>query len=358
MICGISIYPGLKCALQDKLCLIEKAAQYGYKKIFTSLQIPETDAAQAAAEWEAVRRLAAACGMDIVADVSPAALRFLHMTKLDFAGLSRRGIKTLRLDYGYSPAQIAAYTKNDAGLSIQLNASTISGEFLQALAEAGADFTHLDGLHNFYPREGTGLDEAFFLSKNALLRSFSIKIGAFLPSFVRPRPPLCAGLPTLEAHRAMPFQLAARHLHALGCDTIFIADELPNEEELNVLSRLRSDDAIHLSLWPYTKNQDVLRLLCGTFSTRLDEARDAFRAQESRALCQNLTIEPEHTADAQPGSVTLDNRNYGRYMGELQIKKRACAADERVNVVGQIPQDELFLLRYLSPGRKFRFILQ
>ena len=43
MLNGISIYPGLDNTLEENLDLIRKASQFGLKRIFTSLHIPETN---------------------------------------------------------------------------------------------------------------------------------------------------------------------------------------------------------------------------------------------------------------------------------------------------------------------------
>ena len=51
------------------------------------------------------------------------------------------------------------------------------------------------------------------------------------------------------------------------------------------------------------------------------------------------------------GDVTIDNSNYGRYMGELQIVLHDLPADRRVNVIGRIVSEDLCLLEKL-PSQK------
>ena len=68
-----------------------------------------------------------------------------------------------------------------------------------------------------------------------------------------------------------------------------------------------------------------------------------------------LQIEPANTKVRPHGAVTLDNKNYPRYAGELQIIKRPQPADERTNVAAQVLDEECFLLNYIIPGKKFAF---
>lgn len=354
MLTGISIYPGLNNSLDENVNLITIAAKSGCTRIFTSLHIPEASYSRLQNEFNTISAAAAAHQMDIISDVSPRTLEFLNIDELDFTSLAALGVKTARLDYGYPPEDIADFTHNSAGIKIQLNASTITAEFLQALRGAQADFRQIDALHNFYPRPGTGLSERFFQQKNALLHAFGIRTGAFLPSFKRPRLPLQAGLPTLEIHRTMSVELSARHLNALGCDTVFIGDCLPTADELTAINSTKSG-TVELTIQLQTDDAAVRSLLGHTFTTRADEAQCSFRAQESRELLADITIAPHNTTSIQRGSVTLDNSDYGRYKGELQISKTDQTADDRVNVIGQIPPTELFMLNYLQPEGKFRF---
>jgi hypothetical protein len=351
---GISIYMGLDNTLEENLALIEAAAKCGCTKIFTSLHIPEADYAKLKSEFNFISRAAKENNMAIISDVSPQTLEFLGINQLDKNALIALGITILRMDYGVTPQEIAALSRC-GDIKVQINASTATREFLTTLEKHHADFSRIDALHNFYPREGTGLSEKFFAAKNALLKEFSLKTGAFIASGNRPRAPLFMGLPTLEAHRQMSVSLAARHLAALGCDNIFIGDSLPSLDELGALSVVE-DDAVILRFEKIADAPFIRRLLAHKFTTRADEARDAFRAAESRALCKNIVIKKENAIAIERGSVTLDNEGYGRYQGELQISKIEKKADSRVNVIGKVKADEIFLLDYLYPARSFRFI--
>ncbi|SFW58376.1 DUF871 domain-containing protein [Selenomonas ruminantium] len=350
---GISLYPGLDNTLTENLQLLEQAARCGIRRVFTSLHIPETDVAVLKKELAMLLEAARKYGMEIISDVSPRTLSMLDMPKFDMSTFQQLGITTLRLDYGYEAAQIAEFSHNELGIRLQLNASTITEKILSELQAAGVDFSHLDALHNFYPRRGTGLSEVALCRKNALLKQYGIKVGAFVPSQGKQRGPLFEGLPTLEAHRLWHTDRSARHLAALGVDSVFLSDSLPLPEELATVGKLRGNEVV-VEAQLLTGDKIQQELLNHTFTAREDEARDAIRAQESRGLLQG-PVEPERNKERRRGAITIDNKDYLRYMGELEIIKKSQPADKRVNVVGRVSECELFMLKYITPGRKFSF---
>ena len=371
---GISIYPGLDNTPAENMALIQSAARLGITRIFTSLQIPETDRTLFRQQLHELLKLANSLHMDVISDISPASLELLGMEEFSLPRLHQKGLRTLRLDDGFTAAQIAELSQNDCGISLQLNASVLNEAALKKLQQQGCRLDRLEALHNFFPRENTGLSEEFTLRKTRLLQSYGIKTGAFVPSFARPRSPLKAGLPTLELHRETSFSFAIRHLAAMGMDCIFIGDSLPAEEELAALAEL--DDSAVLLRPEWLPGLTALEgeLCHQVFTARPDEARDVLRTVESRRLAAQMlkkqaqeknhannifpSISPrQETGLPRPaGTITLDNQLYQRYQGELQITKTDLPPDRRINVLGQLPALEQSLLKYISPGRKFRFI--
>jgi uncharacterized protein len=354
MINGISLYPGLDNSAEENLQLLTKAAELGLKRLFTSLHIPETDVVKLRKEFRQLIHMARSYDMEVISDVSPFTLKLLEIDKFSLRAFDKIGITTIRLDDGYSLQEIVELTKNPQKLKIQLNASVLTANILDTLRNLGVNFTKLDALHNFYPREGTGLSGKTLLKQNKLLHSYGINVGAFVPSQNKKRGPLKAGLPTLESDRYLSVSLGARKLVALGVDSVFMGDSLPTIKELEELSVLKAGQ-VTIRIQVLTKDPYARQLLQQVFTARRDEARDAIRAQESRILLDGVVIEPENTKERGLGSITLDNKGYGRYMGELQLIKRAQRADFRTNVIGQILPSEEFLLAFITPGRKYGF---
>ena len=352
---GISIYPGLENTHEENLELIELAASCGIQRLFTSLHIPETRPEAFKKELGATFQSARKHQMEVISDITPHAMELLGISDASLSTLRMGGISTLRLDDGYSVEKIAKLSRNKQGMRIQLNASTMTGKLLTALIQAEADFSNMDALHNFYPRPGTGLSEETIVRKTVMLHKAGIRVGAFIPSQGgKRRGPLYDGLPTLEDHRETEADLAARHLVALGIDSVFLADSLPEEREIRALASLREDQIV-VRAQMLTKDPVQRELLGKTFTARVDEARDAIRAQESRGILSG-PIYPEHTVERRPGDITIDNEGYLRYMGELEIIKTEQPADERTNVAARVLESEQFLLDYITPGRKFSFL--
>ena len=353
---GISLYPGLDNTPDENLALLEKAAQAGIRRVFTSLHIPETDVAALKQEIGSLLRAARRHHMEVISDVSPATCKLLDLPEFNPASFRMLGITTLRLDYGFSAEEMARLTHRFPEMRFQLNASTITNRILKDLQDAGTDFSHIDALHNFYPRRGTGLSEPALVHANILLHRYGIRVGAFVASQGRRRSPLGDGLPTLEEHRDEAAELSARHLVALGCDSVFLADSLPTGEEIQAIGQLQGDQ-VTLHAHYMTKDPIQRELLAHTCTSRLDEARDAIRAQESRPLLREMhaTIHPDNTTTHPIGAITIDNETYGRYMGELQIIRMPQPADPRTNVAAMVDESECNLLQYITPGRKFSF---
>lgn len=353
---GISLYPGLDNTPDENLALLERAAQAGIRRVFTSLHIPETDVAALKQEIGSLLRAARRHHMEVISDVSPATCQLLDLPEFTPTSFRMLGITTLRLDYGFSAEEMARLTHRFPEMRFQLNASTITNRILKDLQDAGTDFSHIDALHNFYPRRGTGLSEPVLVHANILLHRYGIRVGAFVASQGRRRSPLGDGLPTLEEHRDEAAELSARHLVALGCDSVFLADSLPTDEEIQAIGQLQGDQ-VTLHAHYMTKDPVQRELLAHTFTSRLDEARDAIRAQESRPLLREMhaTIHPDNTTTHPIGAITIDNEGYGRYMGELQIIRVPQPSDPRTNVAAMIDESECNLLQYITPGRKFSF---
>lgn len=351
---GFSVYFGLDNTKEENIKLLKDAHNLGFTRIFTSLHIPEANYEVLKVEVKEFFQLAKEYDMDIISDISPNTFKFLELEDMDLKGLRDMGVKTIRIDFGYDEKDISDMTKNEYGIKIQLNASTVTEEFFERLDKYNPNYENVDALHNFYPRVGTGISEECMIRKNKLLKKKGIKASAFVQSNNRKRSPLKDGLPTLEDHRNKEVREAANHLFALENTSVFIGDSLPSMDELKDLSTLKPN-VIELNIHVNTKDEVTLRLLNQVYSARTDEARDAIRASESRLILNGDIIEPFNTVDKKYGDITIDNKDYQRYMGELQILKSDQNKDIRTNIVGFVLQKDLFLLKYIRGSKQFQF---
>ncbi|WP_340373507.1 MupG family TIM beta-alpha barrel fold protein [Peribacillus sp. FSL E2-0218] len=325
---GISFY------LQDPDASnqIIRAANLGVGRAFTSLHIPEEKGELVGRMCELLK-LAQTLGVDIHADVSLKTLD--HLGIAEFTDLAPLGVKGIRLDDGFDMDTITALSKV---FSLSLNASTLNEEELLAILESGIKPQSLIAWHNFYPRPETGLVEAFFHEQNRMFKKHGLPIYAFIPGSGSKRSPLHAGLPTLEKHRFMnPYAAGVDLLSHV--DAVFVGDQ---GTEGNLLQNLSSYESLNI----LSVRMESERLPSGSYKLRPDVSRDVFRLQNTRVTA---SVEPNHTVGRSLGAITMDNDEYGRYRGEIQICKRDLQADHRVNVIGRVVEEDLPLLAFLKP---------
>lgn len=64
-------------------------------------------------------------------------------------------------------------------------------------------------------------------------------------------------------------------------------------------------------------------------------------------------MEPAQCLPRDRGVITMDNREYGRYSGEIQLIRASLPADPRVNVIGRLPELSLLLADCIQRGSPF-----
>ncbi len=338
---GISVYSGLNCSIEENIALIETAAEFGLKRLFTSVNIPEADSGSD--DFAIILATAIEKDFEIILDITPETISTFDFA-LDFEQI------TPRLDDGFNPMQISALSHIRP---IMLNASTVSENLLITLTELEADFANISALHNFYPQIYSGLDANYFKEQNQMLHRFGIETGAFAATLNgRRRPPLMEGLPTIEFTRNFSTDFSARYLTALGTDFVMISDSLPTIDECADIANLKADEIVFNAT---LNNEDstIKNFLSKTFISRPEISPCIVRAANSRNSGE--TIFDDIPQSRRVGDITINNVNFGRYMGEVQIAKIDLPADVRVNSAAHIVDTDLILLECLGSNKKFSF---
>lgn len=330
---GISFY------LNDPLAeqRIALAGKMGVKRAFTSLHIPEESGDLAGRAMDLLQ-CAKEAGIEVYADVSLKTPGHLGLDSL-FA-LKSLGVSGLRLDDFFERELILKLADE---FKLALNASILFEDDIRALLDGGLKASQLLAWHNFYPRVETGLSDWFFQKQNDLFRKYGIPVSAYIPGDGEKRGPLFAGLPTLEEHREMDPFVAALELFHFGVEDVYIGDP---EVSAELFQKLLDFDhgCVEIAIEGFQE---------GEFRLRPDFSRDVLRFMDTRSV---EPIPPENTSERIVGSITRDNDLYGRYRGEVQITLCDLPADERVNVVGRVVEEDIVLLSYLKPGQKVKFI--
>lgn len=316
--------------------------------VFLSLHISEEFDGTYCRRAEEICHTLAENGFRTIADVSVKTLQQFACPSLT-ALAKRLRLWALRLDYGFSTDEILAMARE---MPIVLNASTIAASDAALIRDSGAE---IYAMHNFYPRPETGLDETLLRDTTCRLQQAGIRVLAFIPGDGLLRGPLHEGLPTLEAHRRMPpYAAFADMVLRFGMDGVFLADPGISEKEAERIAVFCREGVLSV---PANLRKEYETLYDRVFTCRVDSPKWLIRFQESREYsCAGLPTQPDGCDDRPRGSVTMDNLNYGRYSGEVQLIRDDLPADARVNVIGSVPQPWLPLVDLIRGGQKFRLV--
>ncbi|WP_085991620.1 DUF871 domain-containing protein [Oceanobacillus senegalensis] len=349
---GISIYLTNQ-SMEEQESYIQKMRQLGFDNVFTSLHIPEDNSKNYKERLADLGKLTQLYNMELFADISPKSLGYLGYTFKNVHQLQEWGVTGLRVDYGIADETIAELSKQ---INIALNASTITHENMKRLRKYDADFSSIEAWHNYYPRPETGLSLEDFNEKNRFLKNEGVNVMAFIPGDGEKRGPLFQGLPTIEAHRnRSTFSSYLEFLNNKWVDKVLISDPSISKSSEKQFAKYEHDTILLRALC-YSDNKTSKERLRVKQTNRLDAARDVIRSAESRqyGLIGDFPIKPDHTIERKEGSITVDNEKYGRYQGEIQITKRPLPADEKVNVIGRVIDEDRFLLPFIKGGMAFQ----
>ena len=316
--------------------------------IFLSLHISEEFDATYCQRAREICHLLAVFGFRTIADVSVKTLQQFGCESLTELAKDLK-LWGLRIDYGFGAAEIGEMATQ---MPIVLNASTTSPEDARRIAARGKE---VFALHNFYPRPETGLDEDLLMQTTNRLKEAGLSVQCFIPGDTLLRGPLHEGLPTLEMHRhCLPSAAFVDMALRFGMDDIFLADPGLSEKEQERIATFCRDGVICVP----AKLDEAWRHLYGkVFTCRIDSPRWLIRFQESRTYsCQGDIVEPGNCTSRRRGVITVDNKHYGRYSGELMLMREDLPADERVNVIGQVPENALLLVDRIERGAKFMLV--
>ena len=252
-------------------------------------------------------------------------------------------IDFIRLDYGFDDKEIIEISRY---CNIAINASTFDLSLLDKLENK------VMAIHNFYPRKDTGLDRDYFNERNKILKENNIEIAAFISGDQLLRGPVYEGLPTLEDCRnKLPY---VQYLSIRDDVDLVIVGDMGLPDYQRQLIYMSKDSII---LLPAIIDDEYAYLYDTDLSNRIDSPKWLIRIKQSREYASaGKLIEPFNCIDRNKGSITIDNKNYLRYSGEIQIMKKDLCKDERVNVIGKIKDEYFEVLDYIRNNDRFRFV--
>lgn len=343
---GASVY--LSTFEQQKSFLLQIAKKGA--SVFTSLHIQEEFSPDYPQRAKQMCRWLAQQGFYVIADVSPRTLSVFGEQDVVMLANSL-GVSALRLDYGFNEKQMEQIA---AEFPIVVNASTLQQGgltvSLQQLAVKG-----LSALHNYYPRPETGLDDDFLYDLNQTLKAQNIPIGAFVPGDQHKRGPIHEGLPTLEKHRSgSPLAAFAELMLCFGVDQVFLGDLSISQQELAWIQSFADTGVLPI---PAQMEEPYQGLFDQVFTCRQDSPAGIVRFAESREYaCKGKDVLPTCSLPRVTGCITMDNIEYQRYVGEIQLLRKPYPMDHRVNIIGYVPPAWHSLFGCITGGTRFKLV--
>ncbi|EPR14059.1 MupG family TIM beta-alpha barrel fold protein [Ruminiclostridium papyrosolvens] len=366
---GVSVYSDF-CSMEYITIYLSKASRLGFKKVFTSL-ILENHGFETLnkMEYHQLKELYNIChklGLHITADINREVFEVSGCSLNKLKPLRDMCIERLRIDDGFSNAEICTLTNNDFGIKIELSAASAgkkgdytydeTKELLELIKKEGT-LKSLTACHNFYPLTGTGIDISEIRDVNKLFKSYDIPLGGFVASQFSPKHlhKNGNGVPTVEKHRYLPPHIAMQELFAEGFDYVLIGDSMAHDSELETMAKCAKSSTIEI---PVVFNQYISdsikeKILNMELKSRIDQPAEVIRASDSRGL----EVAPIYCANRSKYTVTICNSNASHYMGELQISLTDIGPSIEHNVLGFVHQDAIGLLESIKYGRnKFKLV--
>lgn len=297
----------------------------GFDFLFTSLHYPASDQA-----YESFLDLRSRTeNLDICVDIN-------NQTLKDHPDLLDMGL-ILRLDFGFSPEEIANISKRN---QIAINASTVNRKFLEDLSKADANMINIIAIHNYYPLVFSGLSQEYFLSQNDIIKSFGIRVASFIQGNVKLRGPIFEGLPTLEEDRYInPYLALVKHKRKYKMDEIILAEDVDYYSK-NCIVKFVNDGIISLPII-WEKDCDQISKI----RVRNDISDYIIRNEREKR-----DVSPDQPRQINRGDLVILNNLSGRYAGEIEIVRKDLGLCEDRNLIGRVDESYIEILDLIKGG--------
>ncbi len=355
---GISVYIGRNPIEQD-LNYIKTAAKYGFSRIFTCfLTLSEQNKEQFLYEFKTIMNCAKEHNFEVAIDVTPAIFSVLGASYENLKPFKDLGVDIIRLDEGFDGYKESMMSFNEYGIKLEVNSSQDT-KYIDNIMSYKPNVSNIVACHNFYPRKYTGLSTESFLQNSKHIKQYGLRNAGFVSSQAEntfSTQDVVEGLPTLEHHRNKCITSQAKELfYSLLVDDVIIGNAYASEEELKALSAL-SKEVITLDVKAHSNITELEKEIASSnlHMYRGDTSEYMIRSTMMRIKYKNESIKPNNAVNIEFGDVTIDNDNYARYKGEVHIALQAMRNDGNVNVIGTIIEDDLDLVKYITPWSKFK----
>lgn len=357
---GISIYP-YKEEEKEVFDYIERAAKYGFQRVFTNLLMiePGTEETVLSGMERAIQH-ARKFDMEVILDLNPAVFDQLGISYNDLSFFKEMGATGIRLDSSFDGLVESLMTFDQSGLDLEVNISNYT-HYVENVLSYQPNKKRIIGCHNFYPQRFTGLDYEYFIQCSEKYKKLGLRTAAFVNSQTADHGPhvYTDGLCTLELHRDWSIELQAKHLIATGLiDDIIVANAFASEEELKRLSEL-DQEQIELSV-AFTEGTTELEkeiILQNQHFNRGDINSYSIRSTYVKLVYGTNDLPENNCQEVLTfGDITIGNNSFGQYKAEVNIVKQEMPnTKHEKNVVAKVIPSNQMLIPYIRPWTKFRF---
>lgn len=346
---GISLYMGT--GIQKNVEILKKAYDANIRYAFTSLHIPEENTRDYAGEVKALLDACKEFDISLIVDIGPRTLKKMGLQSI--SELKQTSISHIRVDYGFTCREMVELSKS---FCLVFNASTLRGSQIAELQSLHADFTKFSACHNFYPKPLTGLSLQRAAKINERMHSLGMETMAFVAGDKTLRGPLKMGLPTVEDQRNGNVLLNMLQLVQLCSTDICLVGDIDISDGTYRQVKELSDGYISLK----ADVRPEYRFIAETIHhDRPDSSDYVIRSQESRKYASEGRLFPvEPCGPRKKGSISVGNKDYLRYSGELEIARKDLQPESKVNVIGQVRPESLPYLDYITEGMGFKLVLE
>lgn len=355
---GFSLYPDAH-SLETMTEYIERLTRYPFRRVFLSLlQLDTTDDAMMA-KYQAIIQLCRSKNLFVVADINQQLIQQLGWeNQLVTAGKSF-GLDGLRLDEPLETQAMIEVINNPHHFKIELNISQ-ANQLLEYLLKNGARKENIIGCHNFYPKRFTGLSYPHFVETTQTYKDNEILTAAFISATSASEGPwpVSEDLPTLENHRDMASTSQLKeYIYQNLIDDVIISNQFVSDEELaDLMTVLSSEKLLDIETLDDLTEAEA-KVLAFDHHYRNDISEYVLRSTMTRVIYHEEDFPAREQSKAvKRGDILIDNNEYGRYKGELQIALKDFEVSDKTNIVGWIKPTDLPLLAYIKPNDAFRLL--
>ena len=369
---GISIYPEI-VGKEATIEYINLAKENGFSRIFANL-LEIKDDAEGKERLEmisSVYKYARSKGFEVIVDVNPSVYKEFNLENTEIDFFRNLNVSGIRLDEDFKGDVESILTNNQHNFKIELNASS-GTETIDLTLQKGGDPENLIACHNFYPMRYTGLDRERFVKLSSYFKAKGITVAAFitLPEDEKNIGPwnVNNGMPTLEEHRDMSIEEQIIDFIQIGdIDDIIISQQGATEEDFKRIKKiidqiedLKVRNIVEVRMEENKgsdiENEIIFNNQGNTHFNRPDYTSYFVRSTMSRIYYKDSEIKQNNLVDTlKVGDVVILNETKGRYKGELHIiTKEMDNSEGSRNLVGRIAKEDLWKLKFIKGGVKFK----